>query len=103
MRHWQFFFGIACVSSFYALCRLRLVRERGDVASRVILRRGLSAASLAAGIMVMLLRLRRKGRTRRGLTIQNPSTAQGHVGRIYAISFHNRIYRWNNDEGEKCG
>ena len=42
MRHWQFFFGIAVVTGLFALTRLRLVRERGDAASIVVIRRAVA-------------------------------------------------------------
>ena len=82
MRHWQFFFVIAVLTSLYALSLLKLVRERGDVSSRVIVRRGFQAASQAAGVWGGPLRLRWKGRMTLGLAGQKPSTSLGHGGGI---------------------
>lgn len=58
LRHWQFFFAIAVVIGLYALHRLSLVREQGEVEERIVLnelmlaaRRAVRSASSIAGLM----------------------------------------------------
>jgi len=58
LQHWQFFFAIAASLGLYALHRLSLVREEGEVEERILLnellmaaRRAVRSASSVAGFM----------------------------------------------------
>lgn len=73
LGHWDFFFLFACVAGLYALHRLRLVAESGDVAGMEIIRRALrSCAPVIRG---------------RGLApvARQDAPERGHVGALPAL------------------
>jgi len=79
LRHWDFFFLLACVLGLYALHRLALVREQGWSEDQALLdeivaetRRAMAGVSSIAGVLLMtvfpfgrLLRIARAKRLRR--------------------------------------